>query len=129
MGKIKKEIRIKVWYKYGKKCSYCGVDLKYLEMKVDHIEPIFRGSSEKEVNKFGRTKGKDNIENYNPSCQSCNSSKSTFTLEKWRKEIDLKKHRLFRDNSTFRILHRFNLVEIINKPIEFYFEKINYEKN
>ena len=80
-------------------------------------------NSIQEYNKYLENK----IENYNPSCRSCNSSKSTFTLENWRKEIELKKKRIIRDSSTFRILQRFKLINLIDEPVnEFYNHKVTF---
>lgn len=128
MAKIKKEIREIVLAKYNSKCSYCGVDLTLETMQVDHIKPKYRGYSNNELSKYNLTKGKDNLSNYNPSCKSCNASKSTFSLDQWRKEIELKKKRIERDSATFRILKRFGLIEINKNPVRFYFELIKENK-
>ena len=92
-------------------------------MHVEHIIPRFRKSSAKELASYGIIRGENKMDNYNPSCRSCNSSKGTFTLENWRKEIELKKKRIVRDSSTFRILRRFELIKLIDEPVKFYFEK------
>lgn len=121
---INKEDRIKVYNKYNGRCAYCGISLSYDSFHVDHIDPVFRRSSKNELEKMGRKKGLNKIENYNPSCISCNSSKSTFTIEGWRKQIEYKIEIIKRDSSTFRILHRFGLVEIKEKSkVIFHFEK------
>ena len=111
-----------VYEKYNGKCAYCGTKLQYKEMQVDHITPKYRNTSHKEVASWGLLKGTNNIENLNPSCRSCNSSKSTFTIEKWRKELALKEMRLMRDNSTYRILKRFEVVKVVKNEILFHFE-------
>ena len=36
---MKKELRQKVHFKYCGKCAYCGKNIKYKEMQVDHIHP------------------------------------------------------------------------------------------
>lgn len=118
-----KEKRKKVLDKYGGKCSYCGIDVSYSTFQVDHIKPLHRGSTSYELIKKGISKGSNKIDNLNPSCKSCNASKSTFTIEKWREELGLKTIRLRRDSSTFRIAERFNLVTVKSNPIKFYFEK------
>jgi 5-methylcytosine-specific restriction endonuclease McrA len=123
MKPIKKEIRVQVWNKYGNKCAYCGVDITYKEMQADHIHAVFRGYSSEELEHYKRKKGTNKIENLNPSCGSCNSSKSTFTLEQWRTEIEKKQFRIRRDSSSFRILERFKLVELKNIAVVFYFER------
>jgi len=122
---IKKGTRLKVFNKYNGRCAYCGVSIVYEKFHVDHIEPLFRGSTNKDLEHFGRTKGRNSIENYNPSCVSCNSSKSTFTLDQWRGELELKTSRIRRDSSTFRILERFGKVKVKDVSIVFYFEKTN----
>jgi hypothetical protein len=122
--KLKKEVRLKVFYKYGGNCSYCGEQITYKRFQVDHIEPKFRGSTQEELDYYNRIKGKDHINNYNPSCASCNASKSTFTLEQWREELSLKVMRIRRDSSTFRILERFGAVEVKDISIKFHFETL-----
>jgi 5-methylcytosine-specific restriction endonuclease McrA len=126
---IKKEDRIIVYQKYNGKCAYCGVDLSLKNMQVDHIEPLFRGYTQIELDKHNRQKGKNNINNYNPSCGSCNASKSTFTIEQWRKQIEHKIICLKRDSSNFRILQRFGIVSINEVEVKFYFEKESEAKN
>jgi len=123
MSKIKKETRVKVWEKFNKHCAYCGCVLEYNKMQIDHITPKFRGTTQSELDYYGRIKGKDSLDNYNPSCAPCNSSKSTFDLDDWRFEIQQKKSRIIRDSSTFRLLKRFGLVSISTDSVKFYFEK------
>lgn len=121
-----KEISLKrrklVYAKFNGKCAYCGDEIDYENMAVDHIKPKYRGSTHLEIRAFGLEKGTNDLENLNPSCKSCNSSKSTYTLENWKKELKLKHERLLRDNSSYRILNRFNAIKY-NDNILFYFEK------
>lgn len=117
--KIKPEIKEQVFNKYNGHCAYCGSKPKVLT--IDHIIPYRRKANAYELEKYGR--GKNHIDNYNPCCLSCNSSKSTFSIEQWRKEIKLKHSRLIRDNSSYRLLERFGLVREA-KEVLFYFEKL-----
>lgn len=71
---MKKSVREQVWKKYDCKCAYCGEDLPYNKMQVDHIDPKYLG-------------GNDDIENYNPSCRQCNFYKSTFSIEGFRNQL------------------------------------------
>jgi 5-methylcytosine-specific restriction endonuclease McrA len=121
--KFTKEKRKSVLDKYGGKCAYCGVNVSYSTMQIDHIKPVYRSSTNKELSVYGITKGTNDINNLNPSCKSCNASKSTFTVNKWREELALKTMRLRRDNSTFRILERFKLIKATSKDIVFHFER------
>ena len=114
-----KKIREQILNKYDGKCAYCGVNLE--KLTIDHIEPKRRGATSEEVKKYGR--GSDAIDNYNPCCQSCNSSKSTFSIEEWRREISLKHERVLKSSSNYRLLNRFSLVKVAEEVL-FHFEKI-----
>lgn len=109
-----KKVRLLIYSKYKGHCAYCGCKLKPSIFTIDHIKPKRRGDK--------TNNGADSIDNYNPCCLSCNSSKATFSIEAWRKEIELKYDRLIRDSSQFRILNRFGLIKRQNEVI-FYFEK------
>lgn len=127
MAKISdKNTRILILNKFNNKCAYCGVDLTIKNLTVDHIIPKRRGANRYELSQHGR--GSDDIDNYNPCCYSCNSSKSTFSIEKWREEISKKHKRLLRDNSSYRLLNRFGLIKI-NTNVIFYFEIFNNKKS
>jgi 5-methylcytosine-specific restriction endonuclease McrA len=117
-----KKIREKIFNKYNGHCAYCGCELSIDKFTIDHIEPKFRGYTNDQLQKYNRNKGKCSVENFNPCCQSCNSSKSTFTLEKWRDEINKKFERCKRDNSNFRLLLRFGMIKY-DPNFKFYFEK------
>lgn len=113
--------RVLVFQKYGGKCAYCGCELNNTNFNVDHINPLYRGIKQHHLRV---EKGSSKIENLNPSCFSCNSSKSTYTIEQWRQELELKTKRLLRDSSQFRIALRFGLVKESKKNVVFYFEKV-----
>lgn len=116
---IKFTTRLLVYKKYGCKCAYCGIDLEYSDLQVDHINPRRRG----DLKNPNVVNGVNKIENYNPSCKSCNSSKSTFSIEEWRSQIKHKIVCLRRDVSNFRILERYGLVSVNDVEVVFYFEK------
>ena len=123
MKQYTKQKRAKVFNKYNGRCAYCGDELEF--MHIDHIVPKQRGMDYAEAQKLGIPKGKDNIENLNPACPSCNISKSTYPLEVWRNELKLKINRLRRDVTNIRILERYGLLEFKeDKEIVFYFETL-----
>lgn len=105
---MNKSSRLKIWNKYNKKCAYCGSDLEYKQMQVDHIEPKFLG-------------GSDDIENLNPSCRSCNFYKGTFTIEGFRNQLTTLIIRV-RKPFIFRLAEKYGIVKTTAKPIKFYFE-------
>jgi 5-methylcytosine-specific restriction endonuclease McrA len=123
-----KETRIAVWEKYDKHCAYCGKEIEYKQMQIDHIEPLFRNYKDKELEYMKRSRGEHNTDNFNPSCARCNRWKSTYTLEQFRKEISLQIDRLNRDSNNYRMAIDFGLIQETKVPVKFYFENINYLK-
>lgn len=117
--KFKKGQREIVFNKYNGKCAYCGIKLNNDSFTIDHIEPKFRGYRDDQLK---RKRGQDIIDNYNPCCLSCNSSKSTLTIENWRSEINLKFNRLLKYSSSFNLLFRMGMIKR-NGECKFYFEK------
>lgn len=111
-----------VFKKYGGKCAYCGCELNEKNFNVDHINPLFRGFNQSQLKV---KKGTSKIENLNPSCYSCNCSKSSYTIEQWREQLELKTKRLIRDSSQFRIALRFGLIKEVKKNVIFYYEIFN----
>ena len=122
-NKIKSETKLKVFEKYDCKCAYCGVEITIDKMHIDHINPKYRGWNQSELDRYGLVKGRDTLDNYNPSCASCNISKSTFTIEKWREQIKLKVERIRKESTNFRLLERFNIIEVKDIDVKFYFEE------
>ena len=126
--KFSKETRIAVWGKYDKHCAYCGKEIEYKQMQIDHIEPLFRNYKDKELEYMKRSRGEHNTDNFNPSCARCNRWKSTYTLEQFKKEISLQIDRLNRDSNNYRMAIDFGLIQETKVPVKFYFETINYLK-
>ena len=114
-----KRTRELVFNKYNGKCAYCGEKLKQ-PFCIDHIIPLRRGTNDYDRENLHK------LNNLNPACQSCNTSKSDFKLEVWRNELELKIMRIERDNSTFRLLKRFGMIGIKKTKVVFYFETLNY---
>lgn len=51
-----------VYDKMGGRCAYCGEQLNYEDMQVDHVVAL-------------RSKGEDDLANMLPACRSCNHYK------------------------------------------------------
>lgn len=110
---IPKKIRKQVYEKYGGRCAYCGCELEYKDMQVDHVEPVYLGY------------GGDDIDNLMPACRMCNFYKSTFTLEKFRERLKTIPDRLERD-FTYRMAKKYGIVEEHKEEtVRFYFENID----
>lgn len=113
---IPKAVRQKVYDKYNGHCAYCGCEIDYKDMQVDHIESVYW------------YKGADEFENFNPSCRMCNFYKSTMKIEDFREQLGHLLERL-KKVFIFRLAKKYGLIKEIEKPIEFYFEKVEREKN
>lgn len=109
--------RQEVFEKYGGHCSYCGEKLKEFGWHVDHLKPIVRnndGTCLKPEN--------ENIENYNPSCPSCNIQKNSFTLEQFRDNIKNFVNSLNKYSTQYKIAKKYGLVQENDIEVKFYFE-------
>ncbi len=119
---MKKEIREKVYLKYGKKCGYCGKDIEYKDMQVDHIIP--KRSFLFHVNAYNydpKNKG-DHFDNLNPSCRRCNHYKRAYSLEDFRKLMTTLHHRISKEYIN-KVAIDYGVIEL--KPFDgvFYFEE------
>lgn len=113
---IPKKIREQVYAKYNGHCAYCGCELEYKDMQVDHIEPVYWAE-------IGRFEPKETIDNYMPSCRACNFYKSTFSIEQFRNNLQEVLMRNVRRPFDYRLAVKYGLVIENVKPIKFYFEK------
>ena len=102
-------LRLKVWHKHGCKCAYCGEDLLYKKMQVDHIEPKYLG-------------GKDELDNYNPSCRECNFYKGTFNVEGFKNQLHSIADRI-KKPFIVRLAMKYNIISFKPFSGEFYYEK------
>lgn len=123
---IPKKVRVKVHEKYNHRCAYCGCDIEYKDMQVDHIIP-HRNYSRMHSGMIHDGQlitdyGIDDIENLNPTCRVCNGWKSVWSVEEFRREIQLQIERLQRNSSGFRIALKYGLIKETNTVIKFYFE-------
>lgn len=115
---MRKQDRQLVFEKYNGKCAYCGCWLTK-SFHVDHIEPIIRnddGSCENPQN--------EHIDNYNPSCPSCNINKHSMSLEEFRKLIKCFMKHLNEVNTQYKVAKRYGLISENDVEVKFYFETL-----
>lgn len=125
MGKaINKNKRQLIFEKYNGKCAYCGINLDYNNFNADHIIPIQRGVKGKERLNSTLNLGTNSLENYNPSCVSCNSSKWSNDIETWRNILANKYDNLIKKEAGLKILINLGIIKYSKKDVVFYFEKI-----
>ena len=117
--KLSKSEREIVYAKYDGKCAYCGCELQK-GWHADHIEPIVRnwtnGTCEKPEN--------HNVQNFNPSCASCNIQKSSLTLEQFRRQIKQFINSLNQYSTQYKFAKRYGLINETEIEVKFYFEKL-----
>lgn len=147
--------RQKVFDKYGGRCAYCGCELNR-RWNVDHIQPVNRitkikpGYYRHKVTKerVEHPSGKwwtdyehieprqvfdkmlnperDTIENSNPSCHSCNITKSSMSLAQFKTWIQTTTQRLNTSNyNNYKFGKRYGLIQETGIEVKFYFETIN----
>lgn len=112
---IAKAVREKVHQKYGGRCAYCGKEIDYKDMQVDHLIPL-EGYSQKGTNDF---------DNLMPACRRCNHYKRANSLEGWRQMLESIPHRLERDNYIYKVALDYGLIEPKPHKVYFYFEIID----
>lgn len=107
---IPKNIREQVYRKCNGHCAYCGCELDYKDMQVDHVISVYGND------------GSNDIENLMPSCRMCNLYKSTFSIEVFRKHLEVLHERL-RKPFIYRLALKYGLISEHKKDVVFYFEK------
>lgn len=108
--------RLQIYNKYGGRCAYCGREIEYKDMQVDHIVP-------KRIDRYNVLDiGIDDIKNKNPSCRRCNHYKRAHTLERYR-ELILKLHTKIQEMYLCKVAEDYGIIEVKEWNGKFYFEK------
>ena len=132
---IPKKVRQSVYLMYNGHCAYCGTEIAYKDMQVDHATPpILSGVAwstciaykDMQVDHATplRIGGADDISNYMPACRSCNHYKATLDVEGFRKYLSEIHKRLMRDSIPYQVAERFGIVKHMSDNVKFYFEKV-----
>ena len=123
---ISKKIREEVYRKYDGHCAYCGREIAYKDMQVDHIDSLYVHCDYKKENTLDEI---NDIDNLMPSCKQCNLYKSTFDLETFRDRLTSVMLKNLQKTFQYRLALKYGLIEENIKPIEFYFEKQENKRN
>ncbi|MDK9365360.1 HNH endonuclease [Lelliottia wanjuensis] len=134
---LTKTQRAELRMKFGGRCAYCGCELPEKGWHADHVEPIYRGRDfNRTITDDGRLEFQSRVaeraaldvsENLNPACKQCNLFKGGHTLEGFREQIAHQAERARAYSVNFRTAERFGLIEVIEKPVIFWFEQYNGE--
>lgn len=125
---IPKHIRQKVYKKYNGHCAYCGCEIEYKDMQVDHIVSVYANEyckmeDKKPISDILTDDELNNIENYMPACRQCNFYKSTFDLETFRERLSTTLYENLKNNFNYKLLIKYGLIKENIEPVVFYFEK------
>lgn len=133
---LTKKQRAELRMKFGGKCAYCGCELGE-KWHADHVEAALRKWEFSERRQDGTRRAvatgefwrpeNDAIENLFPACAPCNLFKATFTVEYFREQVAAQAERARAYSVNFRTAERFGLVEVVTKPVVFWFEQYQGE--
>ncbi|EBO9763045.1 HNH endonuclease [Salmonella enterica] len=104
---LTKKQRERLRMKFGGRCAYCGCVLPEKGWHADHVQAVLRKS---ERCMKAAEKGIFRL-------------KTTYSLEMFRKPVSLQVERGRRSSVNFRTAERFGLVEVVEKPVVFWFEQ------
>ena len=138
MAKNKKQ-RTDVYNKLGGRCAYCGEEITYKQMQVDHIVPQYNfiNAIKNKNNDHNTIYGVpeflfhlqledcDHIDNLMPACRVCNKWKDTFSIEQFRIEISKQVERARKYSRNFRMAEKYGLIAERPSKVTFYFENAN----
>ena len=120
---IPKKTRELVWHKYGCKCAYCGCDLEYKDMQVDHKNSVAYA-------RWGKNPVEelDDISNLMPSCRMCNYYKSVSDIERFRKKLLKTLSETSVASFQTRLAIKYGMVVVQEWDGKFWFEKYEEEQ-
>lgn len=81
---IPKKMREALYQKYNKRCAYCGCQLEYKDMQIDHIASVYVNT---DIRQTMTEQELYDIKNLMPTCRQCNFYKSTFSIEDFRERL------------------------------------------
>lgn len=122
---INKKIRDEVYRKYGGHCAYCGCDLLYGDMQVDHIRSLYWKSIDNGYVDNPDVVQDDGIENLMPSCRQCNFYKGEYDIEGFRSKMKNMLERTCRDSFQVRLAMKYGILKYEPWDGVFYFESVN----
>jgi 5-methylcytosine-specific restriction endonuclease McrA len=121
-------LRQMVYNKYNGHCAYCGIEIKYKDMQVDHIKAK---STNKPIRRdiYGNYvyPADNDFVNLNPSCRRCNHYKRAESLEVFRNMIKTINTRIH-EKYIVKVAEDFGIVQYQIWDGLFYFEKQTNER-
>lgn len=124
MGIVSNRVRKQVYKKCDGRCAYCGKDMLFAQMQVDHLHPTYWNWTEEQILEAGITRGTDHIENLMPACRRCNKWKDKHDIEGLRVQILKQPAMLLADSAGFKLLLDYGLVVTAEWDGKFYYERM-----
>jgi len=112
---LSKRERENVYQKYDGRCAYCGRNIEYRDMQVDHKIPKARLH-------FREHETADWWDNLMPSCRRCNHYKKADSLEVFRRQLMTIQDRIAKDYSV-KVAIDYGVITFHPFDGEFFFEK------
>ena len=118
--------RLEVYDKYSGYCAYCGKEIEYKDMQVDHIIPKRHAFYQIDGRLCVRPDGTgvDDLDNLNPSCRRCNHYKRALDLETFRRIWLGKMHDRLAKQYVIKVALDYGIVTLKPFSGKFYFEQI-----
>lgn len=111
---IDPKLRYAVYKKTNGRCAYCGKELEYRDMTLDHVKARSKG-------------GEDTYDNLLCTCNTCNHAKADLGLSRFRRMIQRLLQRLHKEVALYRLALTYGLVQefkLENNKLVFYFETL-----
>lgn len=118
---IPKKTRLFLYDKYNHRCAYCGCELEYKDVQIDHIKSVYANT---DIRQNMTDEEMYSIENLLPSCRQCNFYKSSYDLEKFRENLSTTLYYNLRKNFNYKLLKKYGLIAENIHPVKFYFEEL-----
>lgn len=121
---IPKRIRELVYAKYNGHCAYCGCEMAYREMQVDHVKSLYVKSLDYDLADDPNVTQDNSLDNLMPSCRQCNYYKAEADIEGFRSKIRNWLERTCIDSFQVKLAIKYGILEYKPWNGKFYFETI-----
>lgn len=117
-----------VYGKYGGHCAYCGCELEYKDMQVDHADitiwMTMYGNDKERAQQAVKDNSINGIENLMPACRQCNYYKGVDDIEKFRYKVKELLENTCINTFQARLAMKYRIIKHTPWDGKFYFEKI-----
>ena len=119
---IPRKIRQELYEKYNHKCAYCGCELDYKDMQVDHVKSVYANT---DISESMTVEEMYSIDNLLPACRPCNFYKGSMELEVFRSRLTTTMMDNIRKEFTYKLAVKYGLIKEFVEPVKFYFETLD----